>query len=419
MTLSALQQENLALRQENERLRNRAFRDFMERAIRDDMLSRDFVAGIQQYYPRPVTPWYVCILFWGNKPSDKPMPEVSPRTSISDAFSELLREFGQPFFFESGGTVICLLNAAMDADPKESTPETGAQFCSALRDALEARYKRTGARLDISHITFSHVGLMDQGPRFLYRSAVSVSEYRSGESPSVCMETGPRIPSKEDLMQVYSLEPRFWQQIQQRSFFDAATTLDKLIELTLMEQGSLERTLASVFSRMEVVLRSTIRENGGDPLHDPEFQTMLPALTEVSSFWEMRQVCYDILATLEDRFYTPPDTRNKKMVSIEAYIQEHYANPSLSAASIAEQFKISPSYLSRIFKLDMGVGLVEYLHRIRIDAAKELLQHTDMGVEEVAARSGFSNRWSLTRVFKELEGTTPGAFRAGSNGTES
>ena len=162
---------------------------------------------------------------------------------------------------------------------------------------------------------------------------------------------------------------------------------------------------------MEIVLRSAIQENGGDPLKDPEFSSLLPTLSEADSFWVMRQTCYDILATLEDRFYTPPNSRNRKMPAIEAYIQEHITEQSLSAASIAEAYKISSSYLSRIFKADMEMGILDYIHRMRIDLVKKLLANTDLSMNEVSAKAGFSNRWSMTRVFKDLEGMTPGEFR--------
>ena len=411
MDQNNLTNELTRLRLENQALKKRVLRDFMERAIRDEQMSRDFAARIQEYYPTPVTPWFICILFWGNKPSKSQTPLSAPLDTVSAAFSPVLQSFGQPFFLESQGTVVCLLNASMTDDPADSGPETGSAFCEAMRDVVAAEYDRCGAALGISHITISHAATLQHGPRFLYRSAVSVSEYRTAESPLVCLETGPHIPTQEDYGEALSLEPVFWRQIQQHSFFEAATTLDQLIQLTTLDQGSLERTLASVFSRMEIVLRSAIQENGGDALKDPEFSSLLPPLSEADSFWAMRQTCYDILATLEDRFYTLPNTRNRKMPAIEAYIQEHITEQSLSAASIAEAYKISPSYLSRIFKVDMEMGILDYIHRMRIDLVKKLLANTDLSINEVSAKAGFSNRWSMTRVFKDLEGMTPGEFR--------
>ena len=135
-------------------------------------------------------------------------------------------------------------------------------------------------------------------------------------------------------------------------------------------------------------------------------------LSRARTYQQLRNTAYDILATLEDQFYTPPNARNRKMPQIEQYIREDYANPALCASSIAERFRISTSYLSRIFKADMGMGLVDYIHHIRIEAAKTALRNTNATMDEIASAVGFSNRGVFMRVFKKLEGATPGAYRS-------
>ena len=416
--LNHLQEENAALRQENKTLKARILQDRMERMVKDDQLSQQIANHVEEFYPEPPAPWYICILFYGSKPTQERMPSAlgpgtpeSPMEMILDAFQDTLENYGQTFFVEVSGTIACLLNAELEASP-EDTPEAGRAFCAELRDALQETHHLTYKKTAVSHIAISHASRMEQGPRFLYRSAISVAERRTTDSSAVCMEEARIMPSREPLTQIFSLEPLFWRQIQQHAFYDAATTLDQLIQLTSLDQGSLERTLASVFSRMEMVLQTTVLEQGGDPMRESEFAPMLPALSEVKTYQEMREVCYDILATLEDRFYTPPNARNKKMANIESFITANYTDHMMSATSIAEQFKISPSYLSRIFRADMGIGIVEYIHRIRVDAAKELLKDESLTMDAVAVKAGFSNRWVLTRVFKKVVGMTPGAFRS-------
>ena len=416
--LLRLQEENAALRMEIETLKKRIQQGHMERIIKDDQLSQQISNHVEEFYPDPLSPWYICILFYGSKPPhEPPHPEAeegqpgSPLEMILTAYGDTLENYGQTYFFEVSGTVACLLNAELEEAP-EDPPEAGRAFCTELRDALSKTHRLTYKQTAVSHIAISQAARMEQGPRFLYRAAVSVAERRTTDSPAVCMEEAWIFPTREPLTQIFSLEPMFWRQIQQHAFFDAATTLEQLIQLTSLDQGSLERTLASVFSRMELVLQTTVQEHGGDPMRDSEFAPLLPALSEVKTYQEMREVCYDILATLEDRFYTPPNARNKKMANIESYITANFTDQMMSATSIAEQFKISPSYLSRIFKADMGIGIVEYIHRIRVDAAIELLKDESLTMDAVAIKAGFSNRWVLTRVFKKIVGMTPGAFRS-------
>lgn len=408
-----LEQENMVLRQENARLLATLCRNRMEQALRDDQLSQSIAQNMAQFYDGPLAPWYIFVLFFGDRPAKmdqqpSDMPPDSPLDMVTRSYGSLLSQFGQCFFFEVTGTIACLLNVALPEDPEEN-PEAGKAYCGRLRDALMQYLKEDTSH--ISHIAISHASRLEQGPRLLYRSAVSLSERRHRDSPPVLMEETQVHPSSQNLFQIFSLEPLFWRQIQQHTFFDAAGTLDNIIELTILDQGTLERASASLFSRMEMVLQAALSEKGLDPMTVDEFPRLLPAISNATTYQQLREVCYDILATLEDLFYTPLNSRNKKMPNIEAYIQEHYRDQMMCATSIADAFKISPSYLSRIFKSDMGIGIVEYIHRIRIDAAKDLLMDPNLTIDTVAQMVGFSNRWVLTRVFKKTVGITPGAYR--------
>lgn len=409
--IRSLQEENRRLQREINRLNIRIKRDFLERAVKDEQLSRTVADQMEQFYDSPISPWFICVLFFGSSPKLEETPLEAPLDSVSEIFYDTLDNYGQPYFFEATGTVACLLNTELEEDP-ELTPEIGKALCWELRDALEDVYNQHRWDTDVSHIAISHVAKLDQGPRPLYRSALSVAERRTHDAPAVCMEEEWVSPSVETMTQIFSLEPTFWRQIQQHNFYDATTTMDQIIQLTCLEQGSLDRTLASVFSRIELVLQATMQENGGDLMLDPEFSVLLHRLSTATTYQEMRDATYDILATLEDRFYTPPNTRNKKMANIEAYIAENYADQMLCASSIAEAFRISPSYLSRIFKADLGIGIVDYIHKIRVEAAKEALMDHTLTMDAVAAKAGFSNRWVLTRVFKKVVGVPPGSYRS-------
>ena len=414
--IQQLRRENEALRSEVEQLRRQVQRNNMERAIHDDRLSQQLAGEMEQFYTKPIGPWYLCVLFSGQGPQEtqekgQTPPKTAPLSFVTAAFAETLEDYGQPFFFELAGTVVCLLNIA----PQQSIDDTPAGqlvFLEGFRDALLRTYLSSGKAASVAHIDISHISRLEQGPRVLYRSAAAVAEQRRSGSPVVCMEEIQDMPSRDALKQIFSLEPLFWRQIQQHAFYDAATTMESLIQLTCLEQRDLERTRATVFSRMETVLQAIAQEKGQDPMHTPELSNLLPAISKVQTYQEICEVSYDILATLEDKFYTPPNVRNKKMIAIEQYISDHYTDQTMSAASIAEQFKISPSYLSRIFKADMGIGIVEYIHRIRVEAAKKLLMYNDLNMNAVAVESGFSNRWVLTRVFKKICGMTPGDYRS-------
>ncbi len=93
-----------------------------------------------------------------------------------------------------------------------------------------------------------------------------------------------------------------------------------------------------------------------------------------------------------------------------AYIQQNYTR-SFSLVELAETIGVSKSYLSRIFKMDMGISLWDYLNRFRNQKARELLLLTDESITEIAAAVGYEDVGYFSRVFREICGCSPRAFR--------
>jgi len=93
------------------------------------------------------------------------------------------------------------------------------------------------------------------------------------------------------------------------------------------------------------------------------------------------------------------------------YIEEHYSESDLSLSAISEFLGISQSYMSTQFKKETGTNFIEYLNRYRIERSKLLLQMTEMTIEEVGFKTGFSSAKNFIRVFKKYEDISPGTFR--------
>ncbi len=118
---------------------------------------------------------------------------------------------------------------------------------------------------------------------------------------------------------------------------------------------------------------------------------------------------FDEVLTLFDR-----DTKREISRSIEAaiaYIEEHYSDENLSSNSIAKSAGISASWLSTRFKEEVGSGVSDYISRVRVEHAKELLNDDKYMIYEVADRTGFASSQYFSRIFKQLTGLTPNEYR--------
>ncbi len=79
----------------------------------------------------------------------------------------------------------------------------------------------------------------------------------------------------------------------------------------------------------------------------------------------------------------------------------------IGLAELAERFRLSPAYVSTLFKGAFGKGVVEYLHEIRVARAVELLEDPTLRVSEVARMVGFGDPRHFARVFKRITGSNP------------
>ncbi len=77
--------------------------------------------------------------------------------------------------------------------------------------------------------------------------------------------------------------------------------------------------------------------------------------------------------------------------SIREFVKEHYSDSNVNISAIADEMKITPRYMSRIFKEQTGVNLLDYINDVRIEHAKKFLSTTDMTVEEITEKVGFTN----------------------------
>lgn len=96
---------------------------------------------------------------------------------------------------------------------------------------------------------------------------------------------------------------------------------------------------------------------------------------------------------------------------IRDYIDQNYTDPSICTESIAQEFGITSTYVSKLFRSISDKGFVNYISTKRIERAKQLLIETDLKTDEIMSQTGFLNASSFIRLFKSHEGITPGNYR--------
>ncbi len=116
--------------------------------------------------------------------------------------------------------------------------------------------------------------------------------------------------------------------------------------------------------------------------------------------------------------------RNKEEKSVESinedirgivaeiidYIEMNYKDSNINISVIANHINRNPKYISRVFKETMGEGILDYLNRIRITKAKELIATRRYSAEETGTLVGYASNQTFRRAFMKIVGMTPGKY---------
>lgn len=94
------------------------------------------------------------------------------------------------------------------------------------------------------------------------------------------------------------------------------------------------------------------------------------------------------------------------IAGVKKYIQEHFRE-DIDRDTIAATAYITPNYLSKRFRTELGMNLREYINQLRVEEAKRLLLSTNDAVSEIAGKVGYANISYFSTVFRKQCGMSP------------
>lgn len=119
-----------------------------------------------------------------------------------------------------------------------------------------------------------------------------------------------------------------------------------------------------------------------------------------------------IFRTVTQFFLRKNNRKNSGIINkIKAIIDRSYME-NVTVGRLAEEVYLSPNYISLIFRQETGTTVTEYVTRVRMEAAKELLKSPDLKVLEVAEMIGYENATYFSTVFKKYTGMHPQKYRS-------
>lgn len=101
-----------------------------------------------------------------------------------------------------------------------------------------------------------------------------------------------------------------------------------------------------------------------------------------------------------------------ELLEVLTYIEKNLSQ-SITVEELSQIVHFHPNYFTRFFREHIGCSPIQYINRLRLDKAKQLLRSTNLSIKEITDLTGFNDAGYFSRVFKKNTGLSPLEYRNG------
>lgn len=134
-------------------------------------------------------------------------------------------------------------------------------------------------------------------------------------------------------------------------------------------------------------------------------------ISNIGTYNEMKEFIISLMKNCVQYMSAEKEKKQSNRIEMsKAYLTEHYMEP-LTLNDAAAYVELNPSYFSNLFKAEMGMNFSEYLMKIRMEKAMQLLRNPKIRVYEIGSMVGYEDAVSFGRAFKKFVGMSPKEYR--------
>ncbi len=158
----------------------------------------------------------------------------------------------------------------------------------------------------------------------------------------------------------------------------------------------------------------------------PIYETLLYCMNEIYEEFISKDICYKLtvrshiylLVSSLLRYYSSSKNEMDRMIyhnvirlrPVIEYISKHY-DEKIYIETLADMIIISPDYFTKMFKDSIGKTPIDYINGIRVNHSLRMLAMTEIPINDIADKLGFSNPNYFHKIFKAYMNTSPLAYR--------
>ncbi|MGM7719802.1 AraC family transcriptional regulator [Metabacillus sp. Hm71] len=333
---------------------------------------------------------------------------VLTRFIITNLSEELFEDTG--YTIEIDRDKLIILNSHRDESDSEKTKQL-----SRVRELMDILDQQFGIKISVA-ISQIHQGLNRISE--CYWESVMALDYRMIKGPSsVIFYHDIKNNSGYDYHYPVETEVQILNFAKNGDYVNVEQTLDQIFCHNVHQALTPEISKCLSYDLLSTWIKLLSTLGGEDKKRMIEMHNPFKAIGECSTVEELqnkiKSLYYDYCLKIQENQSTQGERLYQEIVM---FIQENFNENMLSLGMIAEHFTMNPSYLSSFFKKQGGITLSDFITQVRIEESKKLLPDRKLTISEIATKVGYANSVGLIRVFKKVEGVTPGQYREFSKG---
>lgn len=136
---------------------------------------------------------------------------------------------------------------------------------------------------------------------------------------------------------------------------------------------------------------------------------------DIMQMFDLQKIKEKLLDTVGKMAYqtNKRDENNEYVMysKVFEYIDANFTSELFNLNKAADDLNLNRNYLARIVKEKTGENFIDYVNEKRVQTAKQLMQNPDESIENITHKVGFNYSHYFIKVFKKIEGITPGQYR--------
>jgi AraC-like DNA-binding protein len=325
------------------------------------------------------------------------------RFAIKNVSEEVFAEKGNKAYFADMEETAALL-VSIAPENLEAAKEILTENCKFIQTFLKQQ-------LSISTtITISNIGMGLHEIQAVYRQALEIAEYKYVLGEELII-TPDDIDIQEDVRYGYTHErERLLSNLLKSG--DCARAVGLIHDVLEFEDERRLQDIKRVQCMAYDIAATLIRFGSEAEIDESVFNEndFLEAVFNAKNPENIKKLIVAAARRICEDQQSKPGDFFTGMVS--DYIEEVYSDHNLSVSKIAGHFNCHLAYLSNRFKEKTGIGMLEYINKLRVDKSTELLLTTEYSINDISEKVGYINTNTYIRIFKKIMGVTPNKYRS-------